>query len=256
MIFYILFSAVCIGSLTVMYILSVEIETAGVVITLILLIFFIHFLVRSRIETSKSDQHFISVEYRKYLSYLTLLNNVCFSLFIFEFISRESFDYDEILSVASQILNLIFLLLAGTIILRLIAIEKNHFESRKEFEENENDYRKNKAEKLFKRIDKIVKEEGLYLNSNFMLSDLSLKLSTNTKYISQAINQCCHQNFTYYLNDMRISHFKAEIRKEKNKNKTIQAVAYESGFSSIATFNRIFKTQTGMTPSDYLRNLQ
>lgn len=36
---------------------------------------------------------------------------------------------------------------------------------------------------------------------------------------------------------------------------TLEHIYKEAGFSSQSTFNRIFKEQTGITPSEYIENL-
>jgi AraC-like DNA-binding protein len=37
------------------------------------------------------------------------------------------------------------------------------------------------------------------------------------------------------------------------QHKTLVALAMEAGFNSKSTFNQVFKMQTGMTPSEYLK---
>jgi AraC-like DNA-binding protein len=42
---------------------------------------------------------------------------------------------------------------------------------------------------------------------------------------------------------------------EKNENFTLISIAYDSGFNSKATFNRVFKNITGITPGAYYKNV-
>ena len=51
----------------------------------------------------------------------------------------------------------------------------------------------------------------------------------------------------------RISEFKQKIHNGCLQQLTISAIAMECGFSSQATFQRIFKQSQGMTPSEYLK---
>ncbi|HAM97612.1 MAG TPA: AraC family transcriptional regulator, partial [Marinilabiliales bacterium] len=40
-----------------------------------------------------------------------------------------------------------------------------------------------------------------------------------------------------------------------NSNKeTLLGIAFESGFQSKASFNRVFKLKTGLSPSNYIKN--
>lgn len=53
-----------------------------------------------------------------------------------------------------------------------------------------------------------------------------------------------------YVNDMRISYACKLIIEHKQ---TISQVCFEAGFNNLSNFNRIFKKQTGYTPTEYYR---
>jgi AraC-like DNA-binding protein len=40
---------------------------------------------------------------------------------------------------------------------------------------------------------------------------------------------------------------------QKNRKLTIEGMAFESGFNSKTVFNTCFKKETGLTPSQYLK---
>ena len=56
------------------------------------------------------------------------------------------------------------------------------------------------------------------------------------------------------MNTYRVEEALLLMEDPKNLNLSIEGIAYESGFGSKTSFNRIFKSTTGQTPSDYWKN--
>jgi AraC-like DNA-binding protein len=65
------------------------------------------------------------------------------------------------------------------------------------------------------------------------------------------LNEKHGKNFFTFINEYRIKDVILRFGDHKNNNFTILAIAFDSGFNSKTTFNSIFKSQTGMTPSEY-----
>ena len=59
------------------------------------------------------------------------------------------------------------------------------------------------------------------------------------------------KNFYTFVNELRIEEVKEKLRDPKNDNLKILSLAYDSGFNSKATFNRIFKQYVGLTPLEF-----
>lgn len=97
-------------------------------------------------------------------------------------------------------------------------------------------------------------EEGCkFTDKHFNLSALSVKLKTNTKYLSYVINNCKKKDFNSYINELRILY----IIKKMEENPAylhykISYLADESGFSSHSKFTSVFKSVVGMSPSRYM----
>jgi AraC-like DNA-binding protein len=62
-----------------------------------------------------------------------------------------------------------------------------------------------------------------------------------------------HTSKTYinFLNEVRIN--EARKRFMEMKFVTISAVAYQSGFNNVVTFNRVFKSITGVSPREFIK---
>jgi len=110
---------------------------------------------------------------------------------------------------------------------------------------------KEKAEEYFERLTEFMKSEMPYLESNITLPDLSKRLKITTHHLSQIINEKLDLNFYEYINNFRIESAKKMFKDPDSQNLTIAAIAFESGFNSISSFNSVFKKYTGQTPSQY-----
>ncbi len=108
--------------------------------------------------------------------------------------------------------------------------------------------KENNYEDLKPKIEKIMFQEKLYLEPELSLSDLALKLKTNTSVLSAAINSNFGKNFNDFVNEYRVEEFKKQIKLPENQHYTLLAVAFDCGFNSKATFNRAFKKFTGQAP--------
>jgi len=55
------------------------------------------------------------------------------------------------------------------------------------------------------------------------------------------------------LSTYRVDAVKDMLSKNAQRNLSLLGIAYECGFNSKATFNRVFKKITGNSPTDYLK---
>ncbi len=94
----------------------------------------------------------------------------------------------------------------------------------------------------------LLNEDKHYLEADLSLQKLADLLDTRPNYLSQVINTKHKCNFREFINGYRIIVAKKLLEDPYLK---IEAVAYDSGFNSLSTFNATFKKVTGMTPSKY-----
>jgi AraC-like DNA-binding protein len=103
-------------------------------------------------------------------------------------------------------------------------------------------------------LTKAMEEDRLYLDAALTLPMVARHTGIAPKVISAVLNQHLHKNFNEYVNEYRVALFKEKILQEEAGQLTITGVAYDCGFSSQATFQRVFRQFTGMSPSEYKRN--
>lgn len=91
-----------------------------------------------------------------------------------------------------------------------------------------------------------------YCSEDFTLEKLADLVGSNSKYVSQVINDTYGKNFSSYVNEYRI---RVACRRLTDKqdygNYTISAIGQSVGFKSNTTFTSVFRKQIGMPPSVY-----
>lgn len=97
-----------------------------------------------------------------------------------------------------------------------------------------------------------------YANHHFSdptlnLSDIADELGYDAKYLSALFKAKRDITFTKYLRSLRIKH--AAFLFEEGV-KSVKSVAMLSGFSDALYFSKIFKQETGLSPSEYLRQIE
>jgi len=113
----------------------------------------------------------------------------------------------------------------------------------------------NQEQELLVKIINSFEKDNVFLDENFSVDELAKKIDTNKTYISYTINKNFKMNFSSFVNQYRVKKARILLSSSKYKNYTIESIGQESGFKSITVFNKAFKKFTGLTPSDFLKNL-
>ena len=92
-----------------------------------------------------------------------------------------------------------------------------------------------------------------FLDPDLSLRELARQIDLHPNHLSWMLNQNLGMNFNVFINKYRIETFMSIARAQENKKLTIEGLAYESGFNSKTVFNTYFKKETGLTPSQYLK---
>ncbi|PWD99107.1 helix-turn-helix domain-containing protein [Marinilabilia rubra] len=100
-----------------------------------------------------------------------------------------------------------------------------------------------------------MNDQEPFLNPDLTLSTLAKELSVTPEYLSDILNGHLKSSFFDFINQFRVEKFKALCKTNKQETLTLIAIAYECGFNSKATFNRVFKKRTGITPGEYSRQV-
>jgi len=104
-------------------------------------------------------------------------------------------------------------------------------------------------------LEALMVDEKPYKDPDLSLSKLASQLNLSTNQLSQVINQFYQKNFYDFINSYRIEDVKQRLINGDVKRTTLLGIALDAGFNSKATFNRFFKKYTGITPSQFLKDL-
>jgi AraC-like DNA-binding protein len=108
-----------------------------------------------------------------------------------------------------------------------------------------------KADDLLQKLISFVETNKPYIDRDLSIHDLSALTGISRHHITQILNEKHGRNFFTFINEYRIKEVIERFSDPKFNNYTILAIAFDAGFNSKTTFNSIFKSQTGLTPSQY-----
>jgi AraC-like DNA-binding protein len=105
---------------------------------------------------------------------------------------------------------------------------------------------------LHQRLLAAMADERLYLESGLSIGSLATRLSVPEHQLRTLINGAMgHRNFAAFLNGYRLDAAKLALADPARARETVLAIAFETGFSSLQTFNRVFRDTQDMTPTDF-----
>ncbi|WP_298118913.1 helix-turn-helix domain-containing protein [Flavobacterium sp.] len=110
-----------------------------------------------------------------------------------------------------------------------------------------------------KIIDGLLKlERDLYfLKKEFNLHNAAKKIGSNTTYLTSVIKTHKKMSFNDYTNELRINYILNQlIENKKLQNYTIQSLAEVIGYKKGASFSKIFKQKTGVSPFQFIEKLK
>ena len=96
----------------------------------------------------------------------------------------------------------------------------------------------------------------LYEDPGLTLGTLAVKLHLHPHDLSHIINTGLNKNFSDFIGELRVREVIRKMQDKAYDHLTLVAIAYESGFNSQRTFNRVFREVTGKTPAAYKSSLR
>ncbi|MFT3705292.1 MAG: ABC transporter permease [Agriterribacter sp.] len=95
-----------------------------------------------------------------------------------------------------------------------------------------------------------------YEDPDLTLSLLAEKLQLTPHELSRIINTAFKKSFSDFINEYRVMEAVRKMQDPAYDNMTLLGIAFEAGFNSKTTFNRIFKQMTGKSPTEYKKHLE
>jgi AraC-like DNA-binding protein len=101
-------------------------------------------------------------------------------------------------------------------------------------------------------LERLMRVERLYREEGLTIAALALRLRLPEHRLRQLINQKLgSRNFSAFLNQWRLQDAKVALSDPAQREVPISTIALDAGFASLGPFNRAFKAETGLTPTDY-----
>lgn len=111
------------------------------------------------------------------------------------------------------------------------------------------------ASSLAHKLVGLMDEKKLYRNPTLTLAQVAEVMAITPHNLSEVINTQQKQNFYDFVNCYRVEEVKRNLTDPDKKNLKVLAIAFDAGFNSKASFNEVFKSMTGLTPSEYRKKM-
>lgn len=107
---------------------------------------------------------------------------------------------------------------------------------------------------LLRRLDHLMTVERTYRQEGLAIGALAARLGVPEHRLRQAINEGLgYRNFNAFLNRYRIADARLALADATQREVPVLTIAMDAGFQSIGPFNRAFKAETGVTPTEFRR---
>lgn len=107
-----------------------------------------------------------------------------------------------------------------------------------------------KKNELFSLLEKIMKEDKVYIEPGLTGDRLAKIAGTNRTYLSRVVNEKTGMTLVSYVNSYRINEAIA-ILSDAGNDIPLKALCTDLGFKSMTTFYKLFSDRVGMTPAKY-----
>jgi AraC-like DNA-binding protein len=108
---------------------------------------------------------------------------------------------------------------------------------------------------LLAELERLMVVERLYRQEGLTIGALAANLGLPERQLRRTINRGLgFRNFNEYLNLHRLADAKQALADRSQAQVPVLTIALDSGFQSLGPFNRAFKADTGMTPTEFRRS--
>ena len=109
-------------------------------------------------------------------------------------------------------------------------------------------------EDVIVKIKKRMQEQNDYLNPTLTLKEFASNCGFPPRIISEHLNQGLGKHFHDFVNEYRVEAVKNKLQARAQDNYTLESIAYDCGFNSQATFQRVFKKMTQLSPKEFMES--
>jgi AraC-like DNA-binding protein len=108
---------------------------------------------------------------------------------------------------------------------------------------------------LVAKINDFLEKEEPYINPDFSINELAAALKVPVHHLSYCLNTLMNVKFTSLRTQLRIKYAIKLLNSGQADELSMDGIGKKAGFSTRSNFYNAFKTETGMTPSEYLESM-
>jgi AraC-like DNA-binding protein len=107
---------------------------------------------------------------------------------------------------------------------------------------------------LLAALEQLMATQHAYRDEGLGIATLAARLGAPEYRLRRLINgRLGHRNFNAYLNGLRLAEARSALADPARRGLPVLSIALGAGFQSIGPFNRAFKADTGLTPTEFRR---
>jgi AraC-like DNA-binding protein len=104
------------------------------------------------------------------------------------------------------------------------------------------------------RLQALMTTQQVWREEGLTIASLAVKAGMPEAQLRRLISDCLgYRNFPSFVNAHRIGAAKSRLADPNEARVTVSTIAYDIGFASLGPFNRAFKEETGVSPSEWRR---
>jgi AraC-like DNA-binding protein len=104
------------------------------------------------------------------------------------------------------------------------------------------------------RLEALMTKEEIWREEGLTIASLALRAGVPEAQLRRLINdRLGYRNFPSYVNAHRIACAKARLANPGEARVSVSTIAYDIGFASLGPFNRAFREETGVSPTEWRR---
>ncbi len=109
---------------------------------------------------------------------------------------------------------------------------------------------------LHDRLKLLIERDHVYLDAEMGFDDFVRMMGASERSVRNLINrQLGHDHFRAFLNHYRLIEARRLLADPTRSKEKVIAISLDSGFSSLASFNRVFRAAQGCAPSEFRKAL-
>ncbi len=128
----------------------------------------------------------------------------------------------------------------------ILAPESTDSERSKKYERSA--LSKDQSQRIADKINAAMAQQNLHLDPSLSLHKLARYVAISPNYISQTLNETMDTNFFDFVNKWRVETAKPKIIANED---TVLNIALDVGFNARSSFYKVFKKETGKTPTEF-----